>query len=95
VAEEELVMGFNKSIILEAEMVAFSEKSGLIDGMLCNHATYGRAHVVQNFGGFATLSREQRKEYGGSQHLERNQRERKSIHTLTLPKVARRALSRP
>jgi hypothetical protein len=36
VEEEELVMGFGKSIILEAEMVAFSEKSGLVDGMPCN-----------------------------------------------------------
>jgi hypothetical protein len=46
VEEEELVRGFSKSIILEAEMVAFSEKSGLVDGTLYNHIGHGKAHAL-------------------------------------------------
>jgi hypothetical protein len=46
VEEEELVMGFSRSIILEAEMVAFSEKSGLVDGMLCNPTVHENTHAI-------------------------------------------------
>jgi hypothetical protein len=46
VEEEELVMGFGNSIILEAEMVAFSEKSGLVDGMACDLTDHKNTYAV-------------------------------------------------